>query len=154
VNDALKQRILRKLESLSDERGYQILDYVEFLESKFAERAAPTGIFAKITETVEDTMRAGKLPIQAISGTMGVMDSAAKVMKGFAAAGKTVVDEAMRASEGQPPLEGPAPPSAAKQAAAKPAAAKPAAAKTPPAKPPAAKPPAAKAPPATPKSDS
>jgi len=149
VNDALKQRILRKLESLSDERGYQILDYVEFLESKFAERAAPTGIFAKITETVEDTMRAGKLPIQAISGTMGVMDSAAKVMKGFAAAGKTVVDEAMRASEGQPPLEGPAPPSAAK-----PAAAKPAAAKTPPAKPPAAKPPAAKAPPATPKSDS
>ncbi|MEZ4411523.1 MAG: hypothetical protein R2910_00890 [Gemmatimonadales bacterium] len=143
MNDALKQRILRKLESLSDERGYQILDYVEFLESKFAERAAPTGIFAKITETVEDTMRAGKLPIQAISGTMGVMDSAAKVMKGFAAAGKTVVDEAMRASEGQPPLEGPAKPAAAKAPAAKPPAAKA----------PAAKPPAAKAPPATPKSD-
>lgn len=107
MNEALRQRIQRKLESLSDERGYQILDYVEFLESKFAERAAPTGIFAKFTETVEDTMRAGKLPIQAISGTMGVMDSAAKVMKGFAAAGKTVVDEAIRASEGQPPLEAP-----------------------------------------------
>lgn len=102
MNDVLMQRIQRRLESLSDERGYQVLDYVEFLESKYAERAAPTGIFAKITETVEDTMRAGKLPIQAISGTMGVMDSAAKVMKGFAAAGKTVVDEAMRASEGQP----------------------------------------------------
>ena len=28
-------------------------------------------------------MRAGKLPIQAISGTMGVMDSAAKIMKGL-----------------------------------------------------------------------
>jgi len=145
VNDALKQRILRKLESLSDERGYQILDYVEFLESKFAERAAPTGLFAKITETVEDTMRAGKLPIQAISGTMGVMDSAAKVMKGFAAAGKTVVDEAMRASEGQPPLEAPAQPAAAKAPAAKqPPAAKAA---------PPAKPPASKAPPPTPKSD-
>lgn len=117
------QRIQRKLESLSDERGYQVLDYVEFLESKFAERAAPTGIFARITETVEDTMRAGKLPIQAISGTMGVMDSAAKVMKGFAAAGKTVVDEAMRASEGQPPLAG--------SETLKPAAAKPAKPKTP-----------------------
>jgi len=102
VNDMLKQRIIRKLEQLSDERGYQVLDYVEFLESKFAERAAPSGIFAKITETVEDTMRAGKLPIQAISGTMGVMDSAAKVMKGFAAAGKAVVDEAVRAAEGKP----------------------------------------------------
>lgn len=130
MNDALKQRIQRKLETLSDERGYQILDYVEFLESKFAERATPTGIFAKITETVEDTMRAGKLPIQAISGTMGVMDSAAKVMKGFAAAGKTVVDEAMRASEGQPPLEDPARPATPKTPAAKAPAAK-----VPPAKP-------------------
>ncbi len=130
MNDALMQRIQRKLESLSDERGYQVLDYVEFLESKFAERASPTGIFAKFTETVEDTMRAGKLPIQAISGTMGVMDSAAKVMKGFAAAGKTVVDEAMRASEGQPPLE-----ASSKPAAPKPAVAKAPAAKTPPAKP-------------------
>ncbi|HEX5004511.1 MAG TPA: hypothetical protein VFV65_04305 [Gemmatimonadales bacterium] len=115
MNDSLMQRIQRRLENLSDERGYQVLDYVEFLESKFAERAAPSGIFAKFTETVEDTMRAGKLPIQAISGTMGVMDSAAKVMKGFAAAGKTVVDEAMRASEGQPPVpaSGTAPPAAA-----------------------------------------
>ena len=113
-----------------------MLDYVEFLESKFAERATPTGIFAKFTETVEDTMRAGKLPIQAISGTMGVMESAAKVMKGFAAAGKTVVDEAMRASEGQPPVtSGSTPPAAAKPPAAKPLAAKPPVAKAPAAKP-------------------
>ncbi|HQR16803.1 MAG TPA: hypothetical protein PK948_00450 [Gemmatimonadales bacterium] len=102
MNDILMQRIQRRLEALSDERGYQVLDYVEFLESKFAERAAPTGVFAKFTETVEDTMRAGKLPIKAISGTMGVMDSAAKVMKGFAAAGKSVVEEAVRAAEGKP----------------------------------------------------
>lgn len=121
MNEALMQRIQRKLAALSDERGYQVLDYVEFLESKFAERATPTGIFAKITETVEDTMRAGKLPIQAISGTMGVMDSAAKVMKGFAAAGKAVVDEAVRAAEGKPPLgEGGAPPEPAAPPAAPP----------------------------------
>ncbi len=108
----------------------------------------PTGLFAKITETVEDTMRAGKLPIQAISGTMGVMDSAAKVMKGFAAAGKTVVDEAMRASEGQPPVENPAQP-------AKPAAPKAPATKAPAAKAPAkAPPPKPAGPPPTPKSGS
>jgi hypothetical protein len=135
VNDILMQRIQRKLESLSDERGYQILDYVEFLESKFAERASPTGIFAKFTETVEDTMRAGKLPIQAISGTMGVMESAAKVMKGFAAAGKTVVDEAMRASEGQPPIAPGGTPAASTPPVAKPPIAKPPVAKAPAAKP-------------------
>jgi len=111
MNDLLKQRIGRLLEGLSDERGYQVLDYLEFLDSKYAERARPGGILAKITETVEDTMRAGKLPIQAISGTMGIMDSAAKVMKGLAAAGQAVVDEAVKAAESAkaPP---PPPPSA------------------------------------------
>jgi hypothetical protein len=99
MNDLLKQRIARLLDSLSDERGYQILDYIEFLDSKYAERSRPGGIFAKLTETVEDTMRAGKLPIQAISGTMGLMDSAAKVMKGLAAAGQAVMEEAVRVAE-------------------------------------------------------
>jgi hypothetical protein len=102
MNDLLKQRIARLLENLNDERGYQILDYIEFLDSKYAERSRPGGIFARLTETVEDTMRAGKLPIQAISGTMGMMDSAAKVMKGLAAAGQAVVEEAVKAAEGPP----------------------------------------------------
>jgi hypothetical protein len=109
MNDLLKQRIGRLLDSLDDERGYQILDYIEFLDSKYAERARPSGILAKITETVEDTMRAGKIPIQAISGTMGIMDSAAKVMKGLAAAGQAVVDEAVKAAEAAKVAEPPPP---------------------------------------------
>ena len=39
-----------------------MLDFIEFLDSKYAERGAPGGILAKVTEAVEDTMRAGKLP--------------------------------------------------------------------------------------------
>jgi hypothetical protein len=95
MNDLLKQRIMRALDALPDERAYQVLDYVEFLESRYAERQRPTGILAQITDTVEDTLRAGKLPLQAITGTMGVMDSATKLMKGLAAAGQAVVDEAV-----------------------------------------------------------
>ncbi len=100
MNDLLKQRILRALESLTDERAYQVLDYVEFLESKYAARQRPTGIFARLSDAVEDTMRAGKLPVKAISGTMGLVDGAAKVMKGLAAAGQAVVDEAVNAVDG------------------------------------------------------
>ncbi len=96
INDLLKQRILRSLEALSDERAYQVLDYVEFLESKYAERQRPTGIFARLSDAVEDTMRAGKLPVKAITGTMGFVDGASKVMKGLAAAGQAVVDEAVK----------------------------------------------------------
>jgi hypothetical protein len=99
MNDLLRQRITRLLEALDDEKGYQVLDYAQFLTSKYAERSQPSGLLAKITSTVENTMRAGKLPIQAISGTMGLMDSAAKVMKGLAAAGQAVVEEAVKAAE-------------------------------------------------------
>ena len=44
-------------------------------------------------------MRAVGLPIRAVSGTMGIMESAGKVMKGVAAAAKAVVDEAVDAAD-------------------------------------------------------
>jgi hypothetical protein len=109
LNEHLKQRILRKLEELPDERGYQVLDFVEFLESRYAARQAPTGILARITETVEDTLRAGKLPMKAVGGAMNAVDGASKVMKGIAAAGKAAVDEAMKAT-GSTPVAGSAEP--------------------------------------------
>jgi hypothetical protein len=99
MNDLLKQRLARLLETLDDEKGYQALDYLEFLTSKYAQRSQPDGFLAKISSTVENTIRAGKLPIQAISGTMNLMDSATKVMKGLAAAGQAVVEEAVRTAE-------------------------------------------------------
>jgi hypothetical protein len=99
MDDLLKQRITRLLEALDDEKAYQVLDYAEFLTSKYAERSQPAGFLAKLTATVENTMRAGKLPVQAITGTMSLMDSATKVMKGLAAAGHAVVDEAVKAAE-------------------------------------------------------
>ncbi|NOT08638.1 MAG: hypothetical protein HOP28_10595 [Gemmatimonadales bacterium] len=99
MDDQLKQRILRRLESMEDERGYQVLDYVEFLESKYAARAAPSNLFAKISEGVQDTMRAARIPIRAISGTTGLVDSAGKVMKGVAAAASAVVDEVAQAAK-------------------------------------------------------
>jgi hypothetical protein len=102
MNEQLKQRILRRLETLADERGYQILDFVEFLESKYASRAAPSNLFAKISEGIEDTMRAARIPIRAISGTTGLMESAGKVMKGVAAAAQSVVDEALQAAAPDP----------------------------------------------------
>jgi hypothetical protein len=108
MNEQLKQRILRRLEALADERGYQILDYIEFLESKYAQRSAPTNLFARISEGIEDTMRAARIPLKAISGTTGLVDSAGKVMKGVAAAAQSVVDEALQAAA--PPKSAPAKP--------------------------------------------
>jgi hypothetical protein len=115
MNEQLMQRIMRRLSTLADDRGYQILDFVEFLESKYASRAAPSNLFAKISEGIEDTMRAARIPIKAISGTTGLVDSAGKVMKGVAAAAQSVVDEAIQAAESAKPApQAPAPPDAPK----------------------------------------
>jgi hypothetical protein len=102
MNEALRDRILRGLEALDDARAYQVLDYVEFLGSKYAARGKGGGIIARITETAEDTMRAAGVPLKAISGTMGLVDSAGKVMRGVAAAAQSVMDEAVRAASPPP----------------------------------------------------
>lgn len=90
----LRDRILRKLESLSDERGYAVLDYVEFLESRYAEKAAPSqSIFQRFGDAVEDSLRAGKVSATTISKAMGLMGQAMSVLEGVAAAGKSVASD-------------------------------------------------------------
>ena len=99
MNESLRDRILRKLEALSDERGYQVLDYVEFLESKFAERSNPQGnAFTRFTEAVEDRLRAGRVSASAIAETMTLLNKAGNVLSGVAAAGKSVANDIVQAT--------------------------------------------------------
>lgn len=95
MNEHLRDRILRKLETLPDERAYQILDYVEFLSSKYAERPAPVtqNVFTRFTEAVEDRLRAGKVSSAAITETMNLMNRAVKVLDGVTAAGRSVATD-------------------------------------------------------------
>ena len=115
MNEHLRDRILRKVEALSDERGYQVLDYVEFLESKYAERPAGAPAFQKVAETLEDTMRAGRVPVNIIKGTMDTVGKAGKFFEGLAAAGKAAVEEARKkpaesGKDSTPPVEESPPP--------------------------------------------
>ncbi|MDB4908718.1 MAG: hypothetical protein JWO05_3502 [Gemmatimonadetes bacterium] len=99
MNDHLRDRILRKLETLNDERGYQVLDYVEFIESRYAERAAGNNTFNKFTEAIEDKLRAGKVSASAIAETMSLMNRAANVLNGAVAAGKSVASDLATAAQ-------------------------------------------------------
>jgi hypothetical protein len=104
MNEHLRERITRKLDALTDERGYQILDYVEFLESKYAERQNPQGnAFTRFTEAVEDRMRAGKVSAAAIAETMGLLNRAANVLNGAVAAGKSVATDIVSAAQSMTP---------------------------------------------------
>lgn len=94
MNEHLRDRILRKLETLSDERGYQVLDYVEFLESRYAERQSPnSGAFTRLTEAIEDKLRAGKVSASAIAETVGFMNRAASVLNNAVETGKNMASD-------------------------------------------------------------
>jgi len=100
MNEHLRERIIRKLDSLTDERGYQVLDFVEFLESKFAERQNPQGnAFTRFTEAVEDRLRAGRVSASAIAETMGLLNRAANVLNGAVAAGKSVASDIVNVAQ-------------------------------------------------------
>jgi hypothetical protein len=105
VNDILRERLLRRLEALPEERVYQVLDYVEFLESSYAQRPAGAPAFQKVAETLEDTLRAGRVPVNIIRGTMDAVGKAGKFLEGLAAAGKAAVEEAQKkpVEETKPP---------------------------------------------------
>jgi hypothetical protein len=94
MNELLRERIVRKLDTLGDERLYQVLDYVEFLASKYAERQSPSpNVFQRFAETVEDSLRAGRVSTTAIAETMNLMNRAMGVLSGVAAAGKSVATD-------------------------------------------------------------
>jgi hypothetical protein len=94
MNEFLKERLLRQLSTLSDEKVYQVLDYAEFLGSKYAEqKPAPPNVFQRFAEGVEDTMRAGKMSASTVAQTMGFLSQAMGVLNGVAAAGKSVASD-------------------------------------------------------------
>ncbi|HEY4218872.1 MAG TPA: hypothetical protein VGM67_17145 [Gemmatimonadaceae bacterium] len=114
MNEHLRDRILRKLETLSDERGYQVLDFVEFLESRYAERQAPSAnTFTRFTEAIEDKLRAGKVSASAIAETVGFMNRAANVLNNAVETGKNMasdlVTSARTASTNPPGTQPPTP---------------------------------------------
>ena len=92
----LRDRLLAKFDTLSDERAFQVLDYVEFLESKYSRLEAPTGaagLLVKLQETVEDSLRAGKVSASSVAETLGFMQKAVGVLSGVAAAGQSVASD-------------------------------------------------------------
>ena len=92
----LRDRLVAKFDTLSDERAFQVLDYAEFLESKYSRIEAPTGaagLLVKLQETVEDGLRAGKVSATSVAETLGFMQKAVGVLTGVAAAGQSVAND-------------------------------------------------------------
>lgn len=110
MDEILRRRIERKLDGLPEDKGYQVLDYIEFLESKYGSTARPPTPVERITEGVGDAMRAVRVPAEAIRGTMGVVDSASRLMERLRAAGSAAVEELTHGAAPAPAPAAPPPP--------------------------------------------
>jgi hypothetical protein len=83
MQEVTRKRLMRRLETLPEEQVYQVLDFIEYLEAKYAREAARRpDAFQQFAERVEDQMRVRALAPVAMRGTMRVMSTAGKVLDG------------------------------------------------------------------------
>lgn len=111
MHDMLRDRILRNLDALPEERLYQVLDYIEFLSSKYARdgvRPAASPL-QKFGERLEDRLRGNRVGIDAIRGTLEVVGTADRVVSGLREVGKSLLRE-VGAAGGPPPAPRPGTP--------------------------------------------
>ena len=92
MNDVLRDRLWRKLEALPEPQLSQVQDYIAFLESKYAPgRSAPPSALQKFAERLEDGMRLRNVAPKVISGTVGLMGTANKMIQGVQDAGRELL---------------------------------------------------------------
>lgn len=112
MHDTLRDRILRSLDTLPEVQQYQVLDYIEFLSSKYNRDVRRTGSVQRFGDLLEDKMRMQGVALTTIRGTMGVVGTAGRLVSGLTEAGRTVLKEVENAvmpreSDGSVPLPRP-----------------------------------------------
>jgi hypothetical protein len=92
MHEILRKRILRRLEALPEGKLYQILDYIEFIESRYGEPSATPSGLQSFAERLEDRMRARSVVPSVMSGTMKVFGAAGKVLDEVSSVGRGLVE--------------------------------------------------------------
>lgn len=95
MNEVLRQRLWRHIEALPEEKVYQVLDYIEFLTSKYAKSPLrpPGSSLLRFGERLEDKMRSQGVAIRAMRGALDAVGTADRVFAGISEAGRTILKE-------------------------------------------------------------
>ncbi len=108
MHDVLRQRLIRKIETLPDEQIYQVLDYIEFLEGKYA--VAPdveaSGL-QKFAEGLEDKMRRRAVSPSTIREAFQLISAADRVLSGVSSAGRQILNDLNQVVESDPDGQAP-----------------------------------------------
>ncbi len=100
MHDVLRQRLLRRIESLPDAQIYQVLDYIEFLESKYAEAGTveASGL-QRFAEGLEDKLRRKAVSPSTIREAFQLISAADRVLAGVSSAGRQILQELNQPAE-------------------------------------------------------
>lgn len=94
MHDVLHQRLIRKIESLPDEQVYQVLDYIEFLEAKYASAdAVEASGLQKFAEGLEDKLRRRAVSPSTIREAFQLISAADRVLSGVSSAGRQILND-------------------------------------------------------------
>lgn len=94
MDEVLRQRLWRHIEALPEAQVYQVLDYIEFLSSKYArDTVRNPSAFQRFGERLQDKMRAQQVGVRAIRGTLEAVGTADRVLSGITEAGRTLLRE-------------------------------------------------------------
>ena len=102
MHDVLRTRILRKLESLPEDQVYQVLDYIEFLESKYAsDLSSETTGLQSFAEKLEDQLRKRTVSPSSLREAFQLISAADKVLSNVANMGKEFLGDLNEQGEGK-----------------------------------------------------
>jgi hypothetical protein len=94
MHDVLRKRLMRTIKSLPDQQIYQVLDYIEFLEAKYAEdEAVEVSGLQKFAEGLEDKLRKKAVSPNTIREAFQFISAADRVLSGVRSAGKQVLTD-------------------------------------------------------------
>jgi hypothetical protein len=94
MHDILKERLARQIEALPEQQLYQVLDYIEFLSSKYArDSVRPSSGLQRFGERLEDKLRINRVGFDVIRGTLNVVGAADRVVSGLAEAGRSILGD-------------------------------------------------------------
>jgi hypothetical protein len=94
MHDVLRQRVMRRLESLPEGQIYQVLDYIEFLESKYARnlQVEASGL-QRFAEGLEDRLRKKALSPNTLREAFQLIAAADRVLSSVSSAGREILNE-------------------------------------------------------------
>ena len=95
MHEALRQRILRRLETLPEGRLYQVVDYIEFLESRYAESSLPeeASTLQRLAERLEDGLRSRTVSPSRLREAFQLISAADRVLGSLADVGREIFSD-------------------------------------------------------------